>query len=137
MVNTIRPVVHANLLGRVRLRSRGRYNFEEAALYWAERQRVPAELRALGGLSGGPMLDDQGRVVGVLVAASQRRGRVTTTHPYTAARLLNEEGVVPAGGARRRLSAGNFSRVGERLRRDLVVAKVFCQAQRRLRRPRF
>jgi len=131
-----RGEVHASLLGRVRLRSRGRYNIEEAALFWAERQRVPAKLRALGGLSGGPMLDPQGQVVGVLVAASRRRGRVTTTHPNTALRLLSDEGVVPAGGARRNLSAGNFSREGERLRRDLTIAKVFCEARRARRRPR-
>ena len=130
--------VHAQLMGRVRLKSVGRYRTDEPILAWAERRRVPANLPALGGLSGGPMFDERGQVVGVLVAASERRGRVMTSDPSSIRWLLDRAGLTPDANARTiDLGVGNFVKQGDDLRGDLRVAKVVCDVKRATRRRRF
>jgi S1-C subfamily serine protease len=134
--------VHARVIGQARLRSVGRYRINEPILAWAEVSRRPNDLPALGGLSGGPMLDEQGRVVGVLVASSKRRGRVMTTSQASIHQLLAQfpsvQGPVvqgAAGAVARRINADSYTVLGTSLRRDLTVAKVLCQVGQRRRRP--
>lgn len=118
--------VWSTLLGRRRLRVSGRYRTNEPVVAWAERRRRPANLRTLGGLSGGPTLDGAGRVVGVLVAESQRRGRV-----YTAA-LASMRRLLPRGAEQQLpnpISSITPTTLGSRadtLRRMPSVAKVIC-----------
>jgi S1-C subfamily serine protease len=69
------------LMGRSRMQLNGMLGGIGPILSWAEAARFPDTLPALSGMSGGPMLDESGRVVGILVAASVRRGRVHTVAP--------------------------------------------------------
>jgi serine protease Do len=69
------------LMGRSRMQGSGRLSGITPTLSWAEARRIPESLDSLGGMSGGPMLDESGRVVGSVVAASERRGRVHTVAP--------------------------------------------------------
>lgn len=129
--------VYANLIGRKRLRTRGRFSSEEPALVWAEQRRVPSSLPALGGLSGGPMFNADGSVVGILVAASERRGRVITAAPVTIKELFARAGVsgqVRRGTGALNISPGNFSKIGDQLRARHRVAKVLCEVGERRRR---
>jgi serine protease Do len=122
--------VHANLIGRQRLRTRGRFHSEEPALVWAEQRRRPTTLPALGGLSGGPMFNSDGSFVGILVASSERRGRVITAAPITISQILKRGGIagrVGRGSGALNLSAGNFSRIGDQLRAGRRIAKVLCR----------
>ncbi len=129
--------VHAQLMGRARLRSVGRYRTDEPILAWAERRRVPDRLPALGGLSGGPMFNGRGEVIGALVAASERRGRVMTSDPSSVRWLLAQAGLAPDPEARTvDLAAGNFVGQGDDLRGDLRVAKVVCDVRSPSRRQR-
>ena len=129
--------VHAQLMGRVRLKSVGRYRTDEPILAWAERSRVPDSLPALGGLSGGPMFNARGQVIGVLVAASERRGRVMTSDPTSVQWLLDQAGLVPDPDARPiDLAVSNFVGQGDDLRDDLRVAKVLCDVKQSSRRRR-
>ncbi len=129
--------VHARVLGQARLKSVGRYRINEPILAWAEVTRRPADLPALGGLSGGPMLDDQGRVVGVLVASSKRRGRVMTTAPSSIWELLAQfpEAQVRPGAPSRPIDDRSFTARGKTLRGELTIAKVICRVKRARRRP--
>lgn len=129
--------VHAQLIGRIRLKSVGRYRTDEPILAWAERRRVPDHLPALGGLSGGPMFNDRGQIIGVLVAASERRGRVMTSDPSSVRWLLDQAGLMPDPNARTiDLAVSNFVGQGDDLREDLRVAKVICDVRRPSRRRR-
>ena len=129
--------VHAQLMGRVRLKSVGRYRTDEPILAWAERRRVPDHLPALGGLSGGPMFNERGQIIGVLVAASERRGRVMTSDPSSVRWLLNQAGLMPDPNARTMdLAVSNFVGQGDDLREDLRVTKVICEVKQRSRRRR-
>jgi len=129
--------VHAQLMGRVRLKSVGRYRTDEPILAWAERRRVPDHLPALGGLSGGPMFNERGQIIGVLVAASERRGRVMTSDPSSVRWLLDQAGLMPDPNARTMdLAVSNFVGKGDDLREDLRVTKVICDVKQRSRRRR-
>ncbi|MDB5457959.1 MAG: endopeptidase [Caulobacter sp.] len=117
----------SRLLGRENLVVRGRGARTEPVLVWAEVGRTDTLKGTLAGLSGAPALDSAGRVIGVTVAESPRRGRIYTTAPETVRELL--------GGARRRaagyavgetISTENYGRVADGLRRDLRVAQVVC-----------
>ncbi len=129
--------VHARAIGQARMRSVGRYRINEPILAWAEVTRRPRDLPALGGLSGGPMLDDQGRVVGVLVATSKRRGRVMTTAQSSIHEFLMQfpEALGGLGAQTLPLSSNSFTARGQTLRRDLTIAKVFCRVRQTRRRP--
>jgi len=69
------------LMGRSRMQLSGEINGTGPVLTWAEVVRYPNDLPALSGMSGGPVFDEQGKVVGIMVAASVRRGRIHTVAP--------------------------------------------------------
>jgi S1-C subfamily serine protease len=118
------------LIGRENLIVRGRGARTEPVLVWAEVGRSAGLKGSLGGLSGAPALDAQGRVVGVTIAEAPRRGRLYTTAPETVQRLLDEAGApLPvAASAGDPVTPQTYGKVADTLRRDLRVAQVVCLA---------
>ncbi|MBI2260208.1 MAG: trypsin-like peptidase domain-containing protein [Caulobacterales bacterium] len=118
--------VTSRLLGRETLRVRGRGQREEPVLAWAEVGRTDGLGGTLAGLSGAPVLDRQGRAVGVTIAESPRRGRIYTTSPDTfgpAVRGLQKADEPLTG---RTVTIDNYGLVADDLRRDLRVVQVVC-----------
>jgi S1-C subfamily serine protease len=68
-------------LGRTRLKFGGFLSGTAPVLAWAEISRYPNELDSIAGISGGPVIDEKGNVIGIIVAASVRRGRDYTVAP--------------------------------------------------------
>jgi len=68
-------------MGGTRLRLGGRLTGIAPVVVWAEIRRFPHDITTMTGISGGPMLDAKGRVVGIVVATSVRRGRAITIAP--------------------------------------------------------
>lgn len=118
----------SRLLGRENLVVRGRGARTEPVLVWAEVGRTEGLTGSLGGLSGAPALDSRGRVVGVTIAESPRRGRIYTTTPETIQQLIAGRRIAlpVTGGAGGAVNADNYGRVADDLRRDLRVAQVVC-----------
>jgi S1-C subfamily serine protease len=117
----------SRLLGRENLVVHGRGARTEPVLVWAETGRTDGLNGTLGGLSGSPALDRAGRVVGVTVAESPRRGRIYTTAPETVQRALQLSGRHPSAfAAGEPVTVDNYGRVADGLRRDLRVAQVIC-----------
>jgi S1-C subfamily serine protease len=117
----------SRLIGRENLVVRGRGARTEPVLVWAEAGRTDGLAGTLGGLSGAPALDAQGRVLGVTIAEAPRRGRIYTTTPDTVARLIALSGRrLPAAVGGASLTPGNYGTVSQALRRDLRVAQVVC-----------
>jgi S1-C subfamily serine protease len=117
----------SRLLGRETLVVRGRGARTEPVLVWAETGRTEGLEGSLGGLSGAPALDASGRVIGVTVAESPRRGRIYTTAPETVeALLLARHRAVPAQTATLPITTDNYGLVADELRRNLRVAEVVC-----------
>ena len=122
--------IQSVLIGQRRMRSVGRYNVIEPVVAWADRVRVPDSYGGLGGISGGPVMDGRGTIVGVTVAGSKRRGRIFTTALTSIAAALERSGAPAEGGGGRRgaIDGRNFADVGADLRRRLTVALVYCAA---------
>ena len=116
----------SRLLGRENLVVQGRGARTEPVLVWAETGRTDGLKGTLGGLSGAPALDDQGRVIGVTIAEAPRRGRIYTTSPETTARSLKAAGQRLPDSAGLPISADNYGRIADDLRRNLRVAQVVC-----------
>lgn len=119
----------SRLLGRqtLMIQSHGsRQSRPQSVLAWAEVGRTDG-LVGLSGLSGAPVLDTQGRVVGLTIAEAPRRGRIYTASPESVRGALARAGVVitPAllGDP---ITVENYGRMADALRRDLKVAQVMC-----------
>jgi serine protease Do len=116
----------SRLLGRENLVVQGRGARTEPVLVWAETGRTDGLKGTLGGLSGAPALDAQGRVIGVTIAEAPRRGRIYTTSPETTVRSLAASGHRLADAPGAPITADNYGRIADDLRRNLRVAQVVC-----------
>lgn len=112
----------ARLLGRHRLLVRGRYRTEEAILAWTELGRTRGLRGSLGGMSGGPVLDSDGEVIGVVAAESPRRGRIYSVAPSSIGPLLSRK----AGGKADPITDTSYGMNADRLRRERRIAQVIC-----------
>lgn len=111
------------LLGRRRMMIRGRYTTSEAILAWAETGRSKGLKGSLGGLSGGPVFDSDGEVIGLVAAESPRRGRIYTVAPLSLAKLLAPLKTEIEGEA---MAMNNYGRRADAYRRSRRIAQVVC-----------
>ncbi len=115
------------LLGRYVLRDQVRGARPQPVLAWAEVGRTDGLKGSLAGLSGAPVLDQAGRVIGVTLAESPRRGRIYSAPPEAIAAALARAGRKPGGFAEGlSITTENYGRAADALRRDLRVAQVVC-----------
>ena len=131
--------VYGKVIGRGRMLTRGRYRKDEPVVAWTQIRRIPDIGADLGGISGGPWVDDAGNVIGVHVAGSPRRGRSYSTAPRTLLAAIHKSGVQSSEGPQNQSPRGSltprrFSRYGEFLRHELTVAKVVCLVGKKWRR---
>lgn len=118
--------VASRLLGRETLKVRGRGAHDEPVLAWAEVGRTDGLEGTLAGLSGAPAMDRQGRVIGVTLAESPRRGRIYTTDPGAFTAAVRGEQRADDLALGEPVTVENYGRVADDLRRDLRVAQVVC-----------
>ncbi|GER05924.1 endopeptidase DegP [Iodidimonas muriae] len=113
------------------MRTRGYVQRLEPVDIWAERARIPDSLATLGGISGGPVFNAQGQVVGSTVASTVRRGRIYTTPIASLLDMLDYAGKrwgnqgQPA--STKGLTERDFVATGNRLRKNRAVMQVYCQ----------
>lgn len=119
----------SRLIGRERLIARGRYSFEEPVLAWSETGRTIGLNGSLAGMSGGPAIDREGRVIGVTIAESPRRGRIYTASPSSIMRWLELSRVENMGEPTAPLTPRNYGQRADALRRTLVVRPVVCDTR--------
>jgi serine protease Do len=122
------------LMGRSRMQFAGRMAGATPTLTWAESQRFPETLETLGGMSGGPMLDQEGRIVGSVVAATTRRGRVHTVAPELLNRVGRETGLFDPATPLRPVAEiaqepGELSAIATALNQNSRIAKVYCKVR--------
>jgi S1-C subfamily serine protease len=119
----------SRLLGRQTLVMRaGGERRVEPVVAWAQVGRTDGLRGGLAGLSGAPVLDAAGRVVGVTIAEAPRRGRIYTAAPESVLAALRRAHVAvqPAPVSREPITVENYGRAADNLRRDLRVVEVAC-----------
>lgn len=119
--------VATRLLARSRLVTRGLREGEEPVLAWAEVGRTQNLTGPLAGLSGAPVFDRDGRVRGVVVAESPRRGRIYTAAPSSITDFLAEAGIEPEGGTPSPITLNDYGARADAARNSLQVVKVACE----------
>jgi hypothetical protein len=84
-------------------------------------------------LSGGAVIDDAGRIVGIVQAESRRRGRFMTARPETYQKMIELAGVnvpvISESASKARISAANYGSIARELVTTLRVAKVLCRVR--------
>jgi serine protease Do len=120
------------LMGRSRMQLAGRLAGATPTLTWSETRRFPETLETLGGMSGGPMLDQEGRIVGSVVAATTRRGRVHTVAPELLYQVGRETGLFdpetrPRPVAEIARTPVELSAIAAALDKNSRIAKVYCK----------
>ncbi len=120
--------VWSRTIGPARMVVRGRYRSEEPVVAYAEVERYPPFSGELGGISGGPILDGSGRIIGVSVASNPRRGRIIGTAPQSFDRLFDEALRRPRGSeaVSPSLTPSTLKDGGDALRQSFSVAKLYC-----------
>lgn len=112
----------ATLLGRHRMVVRGRYKSDEPILAWTEIGRTRGLNGSLGGMSGGPVFDADGEVIGVVAAESPRRGRIYSVAPRNLRGLVPENQKTIA----KPIAVTNYGSEADRYRRSRQIAQVHC-----------
>ena len=100
---------------------RGRYKSDEAILAWSEIGRTKGLFGSLGGLSGAPVMDEDGEVIGVVSAESPRRGRIYSVAPENLQDLMKDR-----SAKAETLSLNSYGLEADRLRRARRIAQVIC-----------
>ena len=125
--------VTTRLIGRqtlvIRWPKRLRGARAEQVVAWAETGRTDGLTGDLAGLSGAPVLDEHGYVVGLTLAEAPRRARLYTAAPESLLRALRRLHLEPKPGAAAEpqpFTVENYGRASDALRRALQVAPVRC-----------
>ena len=113
--------VVGNLIGRARMQVRGRYRTDEPVFAWSEVGRTRGLLGSLGGLSGGPVLDEDGEVVGVVAAENPRRGRVYSVAPISLRPVFEDPREAPEP-----IEGASYGTTADRYRRERRIVQVVC-----------
>ncbi len=113
--------VVGSLISRSRMLVRGRYTSDESVLAWAELGRTNGLRGSLGGLSGAPVLDRDGEIIGLVTAENPRRGRIYSVAPKALRPFFSN----PTGRPEP-IDHLTYGLQADRLRRDRRIAQVLC-----------
>jgi len=101
----------------------------QPVLVFVETGRWPSVRGSLAGLSGAPVLDVEGRVLGVTVAENPRRRRLYATTPASLRAALTGARVAGSTAAGEAVTPATWRAVSDELRDRLSVAEVECLAR--------
>jgi hypothetical protein len=72
------------------------------------------------------VLNEKGRVIGVTLAESARRGRIYAATPRSITEFLQAEKIQASGDPGPNMTRENYGQRADQLRRNLTVAQAVC-----------
>ncbi len=123
--------VHGRFLGEMTMRHVGRGGYRERVNAWSIVSAIPRRFESLGGLSGGAVIDDAGRIVGIVQSEQPRRGRFMTARPAAYGKMFELAGidvpVISQPASKAGITEANYEASARDLITTLRVAKVMCR----------
>ena len=114
------------LIGQTMMEKTKRNGHNEIVLAWATAGRTLGLKGDLDQLIGGPVLDDNSRVMGITLKENPRRGRIYTSLPTVVTALAVQAGNKPDFESEATITKRNYGIVSDTLRREYRVAQVGC-----------
>lgn len=114
------------LIGQKLMEKKTRDGHNEEVLAWALAGRTQGLKTGLSQMTGGPVLDDNSRVMGIILRENPRRGRIYTSLPAVPAALASGSHARPDFDAEAVITKRNYGIVSDSLRREYRVAQVGC-----------
>ena len=125
--------VHGRFLGEMTMRHTGQRGYRERVYAWSIVSAIPRRFESLGGLSGGAVIDEAGRIIGIVQAESPRRGRIMTARPIAYREIFELAGItvpiISQAASKAVISEANYEASARRLITTLRVAKVLCSVR--------
>ena len=121
--------IYVKYLGDSILNDRGHDTYEPI-LDWAVSLKTPKSLKRLSGISGGPLLNSESKVIGVTIVGNKRRGTVSTSDLHSINWLL---GAFKSAGNSKgeisdQISVDNFNEISSKYRHQSSIMQVICKA---------
>ncbi len=116
------------LIGRTVIEHTKRFQHNEPVLAWAKAGRTEGLRGNLNKLTGGPVIDDSSRVIGITLYEKPRRGRIYSAMPQTVQTLAKATGHKDDFESEATVTKRNYGIVSDTLRREYRVAQVGCIA---------
>lgn len=116
----------ARLIGSMVLEKSKRGQHNEMVLAWAQAGHTRGLKGDLNQLNGGPVLDDNTRLIGVTIKEKPRRGRIYTSTPQTLGILAKTTAMKPDFDSEAVMTKTNYGIVSDSLRREYRVTQVGC-----------
>jgi len=119
--------MYLKYLGKAALKN-DHYNLIEPVLVWSISAKTPDNLDSVGGISGGPLLNKKGKVIGVLVSEQLRRGTVSTADLQSTNWLfkaMNKEKTI--GTLNNNFSERKLGHLTNELLANSNIIKVMCR----------
>lgn len=118
--------VTARLIGTTTLEHSKRGQGNETVLAWALAGHTEGIRGDLNKLIGGPVVDDNSRVIGIVIREDPRRGRIYTSVPATLTALTGSTNRQPDFENEATLTKRNYGIVADTFRREYRIAQVGC-----------
>ncbi len=116
----------ARLIGTTTLEHSKRGQGNETVMAWALAGRTDGLKTDLNKLVGGPVMDDNSRVIGIVIREDPRRGRIYTSIPATLVSLTGQAQRQPDFENEATVTKRNYGIVADTLRREYRIAQVGC-----------
>lgn len=113
-------------IGNMTLKRSLRGGRKETVMAWAQAGRTRGIRGNLNQMAGGPVLDDNSRVLGIVIKERPRRGLIYTSTPETLAKAMHRTETQPDFGSEAVMTRTNYGIVSDTLRREYRIAQVGC-----------
>ncbi len=114
------------LIGQTLMEKTKRDGHNEVVLAWAVAGRTMGLKGDLNQMVGGPVLDDNSRVMGIMLRENPRRGRIYTSLPSVVETMASQIARAPDSDTEDTITKHNYGIVSDTLRREYRVAQVGC-----------